>query len=574
MALCVTASALAGASAPGHMLGGHAHGGYGPLVGSTVTLYSVGTTGYGSAATSLGSTVTDASGNFNLPVTCPGNNPLTYLTATGGKSGGGTVANSGIGLILGTGACASIPATVIINEVSTVATVYALARFTDATTLDIGAPSSNTVGITNAFTLIGSLYNPTTGMTGPLYGQPGIPPVSVQKFNTLADILVSCVNSSSPFAACASLFTAATPPSGPAPTNTDQALFDIAQNPGNNVAAIYAQLALVNGPLPFTPTLATAPNQWFLGIFHGLGPNAQPEELAVDASGNLYVADHGGSTGTGGVIRLTPSGSHTEFSVDASAPFGVAVASDGGIWITNDTNGTLVEYSSTGTVMAGPVTGLRSPRTVAVDQTGNVWVANTGGNSVLEFSSTGSLLNTITHPSILAPFDIAVDASGHVWSANEASASISMIAGTTVSSFTRNGVNLPKGIVADALGTIWVGNYDASTRISAFTSVGAPIGNFLVGGTGRVLRLATDSADNLWASDVDTHALTELSPGGVAISPAAGYISRALNEAPQSIAIDPSGNIFVSDLENNGVTEYVGAAPPVKTPLIGPALLP
>jgi streptogramin lyase len=556
-------------------LGGTAHGGYGVLVGSTVTLYAVSSAGYGSAATALGSTVTDASGNFSLTsYTCPSDNPMTYFTATGGISGTNTTANPMIRLILGTGPCSTIPGTIIINELSTVATVYALRSFTDVNTLSIGAPSTNAVGLANAFGLIDVLYNSTTGTSGTLFSRPGIPASVVEKFDSLADILVSCVNSASPFAACGSLFQAATPPGGALPTNTQQALLDIASNPSNDVSEIYALQSSVQAPVPFLPTLSAAPKTWLFGVYHGFATTVQPEELAVDESGNVYVADQGMSGASGGLIRLTPSGAVTEFTVDASAPFGVAVTSAGDIWVTNSLNGTLVEYNAAGAVVAGPVTGLTSPRTVVVDLTGNLWVANTGANSILEFSSSGVLLNTFRVGGLAVPFDVAVDGVGDVWSANEKANSISRISGGVVTSFSQNGLSTPMGIVADNEGHIWVGNSDATTRISEFTSTGAPINFYPNGGSGRVLRLASDGAANLWASDVDAHALTELSPDGTAISPDTGYVSLSLTKAPQSIAIDQSGNIWVSDLSNHEVAEFIGAAVPVKAPLIGPAKLP
>jgi streptogramin lyase len=340
------------------------------------------------------------------------------------------------------------------------------------------------------------------------------------------------------------------------------------------VAKVYAQLALIGGPMPYTPGLPSIPHTWFLGLFHGLGTGVQPYELAVDASGNAYVADQGISPSLGGIVKLTPSGSVSEFTTDASSPFGIAVTSGGDLWVTNDTNGTLVEYNSSGTVIGGPITGLNQPRTVAIDLTGNLWVANAGGNSVLKYSSAGVLSNTFSSKGINTPYDVAVDSSGSVWIANEASNSISMISGTTVTPFTGAGVSTPKGIVADNLGNIWVGSFDATTRVSKFTSSGKPVGAFPGGGTGRVLRLASDGAANLWAADFDSQAVTELTSDGVAVSPPAGFISRSLIKAPQSIAIDASGNIWVSDLENDGVAEFIGAAVPVKTPLIGPAMLP
>jgi len=43
---------------------------------------------------------------------------------------------------------------------------------------------------------------------------------------------------------------------------------------------------------------------------------------------------------------------------------------------------------------------------------------------------------------------------------------------------------------------------------------------------------------------------------------------------PYAVAIDASGNAWVSNAGNDTVTEFIGAATPVKTPLVGPPVLP
>ena len=70
---------------------GRLHGGQQPIVGATVTLYSPGTAGYGSAPTALVSATTDANGFFTLPsYSCSGNAPITYIVGSGGNPGAGS----------------------------------------------------------------------------------------------------------------------------------------------------------------------------------------------------------------------------------------------------------------------------------------------------------------------------------------------------------------------------------------------------------------------------------------------------------------------------------------------------
>src|SRR5215469_12371303 len=75
-------------------LHGLVHGGQQPVTGATITLWSAGTSGYGSTGTSLATTTTDSNGNFSITgsYTCPGSDPYVYITSTGGNPGlvGGT----------------------------------------------------------------------------------------------------------------------------------------------------------------------------------------------------------------------------------------------------------------------------------------------------------------------------------------------------------------------------------------------------------------------------------------------------------------------------------------------------
>ena len=61
-----------------HNVSGVLHGGRQPVDASTVTLWAVGTTGYGSARTSINSTVSDASSDEATPPSTVGREPFTH----------------------------------------------------------------------------------------------------------------------------------------------------------------------------------------------------------------------------------------------------------------------------------------------------------------------------------------------------------------------------------------------------------------------------------------------------------------------------------------------------------------
>src|SRR6202046_4394683 len=146
-------------------------GGLVPISGSTIQLFAVGTTGDGSASTPLltgAAVLTDGSGNFTLPsFNCPAPGSLVYITATGGNPGlaAGTD-NTAITLMSALGACSTVTSTkqIVINELTTVASVFALETYMTSPTA-IGSSAANAADLANDFASVNELVDTTKGTT-------------------------------------------------------------------------------------------------------------------------------------------------------------------------------------------------------------------------------------------------------------------------------------------------------------------------------------------------------------------------------------------------------------------------
>ncbi len=287
---------------------GIVHGGQQAVTGAVIQLYAVGNSGYGSLATPLiSATVTTSDGtgvansnanagnaNNTLPAgnftitgdfTCPTPSTLVYLTATGGNPGlaAGTN-NSALVLMAAIGQCGSLTGSTFlsVNEVTTVASIYALAQFAGASG-SIGSVSSTTAGITNAFANVNNMVNIGTGVALTTTGGGNTVPQST--INTIADILVPCVNSTGPTsAACATLFSDATPSNiAPATTVLNAALY-MALYPRTNVAALFG-ISTANPA--FQPNLNAAPNNWDVVVSGGAQSNCGYSGSGYDVSGTV-----------------------------------------------------------------------------------------------------------------------------------------------------------------------------------------------------------------------------------------------------------------------------------------------
>ena len=294
-------------------LSGSVHGGQQPIAGATIELYAVGGTGDGSASTPLLTTaqLTDSSGAFHLGLyTCPSASTDIYLTATGGNPGVQSgQPNPDIVLMVALGPCGNVTSNtfVNVNEITTVAAVYALAPFMQSS-MQVGSGSLDAQSMADAFTLAGEMVNTQNGAV-PGVGVPSGQTVPVQKLKALANIVFTCVHSPGGIAgdgsACGSLFSLATPAGGTAPKYTTDALLNIANNPTAEVVPLYLLSPLTT---PFEPTLSSAPTDWTLTFS---SPTAPP--IFSPAPGTYAVAP---------AITLsdTSSGARIYYTMDGRTP--------------------------------------------------------------------------------------------------------------------------------------------------------------------------------------------------------------------------------------------------------------
>jgi hypothetical protein len=397
-------------------------GGQQPVAGVTVQLYQAGTTGYGSAATQLGPSVqTTANGNFNLPsYTCAAGSQV-YLVGTGGQpiaSVGSTppVTNNNLAMMVGLGTCGGtyLNNFINVNELTTVATVWALAPFMTGIA-NIGSSSTNSAGLANAFAAINELVTTTNGtLSGPTL--PAGATLPLTEINTLGDILEQCINSGGGTAGdssnCGNLFNLAPNAAGTVfPTDTITAAMNIAQTPGRNVALLNK---LRSSSPVFQPALNvnTPPSAWTIAITYVGGGLSTPSSVATDATGAVWVSNRGNSSvtkldNTGATVSGTNGFTAGGFSM-ASA---IAIDTGGNAWIANAGNNTVTLLSPTGasgTVFSG--NGLSTPRSIAVDGSGNIWVGNAGSSTVSAFTSSGSVLagSPYSGAGTSAPVSVAV----------------------------------------------------------------------------------------------------------------------------------------------------------------------
>src|ERR1700733_13208396 len=626
----------------GPAIQGKVHGGQFPVVGATIGLYVAGSSGYGPSGGNLLTTAvtTAADGSFSITgdYTCPNASSLVYLMATGGNPGVGSN-NSGIVMTSPLGQCGNLTSStfIYVNEVTTAATAIALGQFFTPTfgsssADSFGTSASNPTGLANAFATVNNLVNTTTGqalttanLTSGSMSLTATPESA--KLYTIANILAACVNSDgSGTSPCqTTLYPDVTPAGGVQATDTLQAAVYMSQNPtsnnagtsATNMAALYG---LQTGTAPFVG-VGTQPTDWTIGIqYTDTTPGSllpQPQNIAADASGNIWVVSGNGTASVGNLLELSPTGTPivnaltsptAGAGIGAAVPRNLAIDTNGNVWVATSTGSAYVfEYSPTSGT-ASSYAPSKSAYGIAIDGNNNVFVGTASATAhyeLFEFPN-GNIADPITYPiatstpgtagtdqqnNFVLPEYMAFDTSGNLWMTNGAGSpsgstanqvvqlsnidNSSCLAGpfpchlgtsTTQNTFTgysQGSMVAPWGIAAGP-SSMWIANPGAgSNSLTSLSLTGSTVNSGTnYGPTGAVSGphyVAVDGAGNAWVSNNSPGSpgsVSEFSSNGTVLSPTSptGFPHVGLSKS-QGITIDPSGNVWVADYVAAGSTD-------------------
>lgn len=316
-----------------------------------------------------------------------------------------------------------------------------------------------------------------------------------------------------------------------------------------------------------------------------------PEGIAVDAAGNIYIADTGDNR-----IREIParSGKIVAFAGNWSNPIctnPTSACGDGGSAVN----------ASFG---VGPVG-------IAVDHKGNVYIADTGDNRVRVVNTSTSVINAFagngnqctpiygacgdTGSALTAtmgpPRGLAVDASGNLYIADSKDNRIRFVSSGTITTFagivgahnhgfggdggspTSALLAAPNGVFVDSANNVYI----ADTGNQRIRKVAANVINTILGGgnggdgaaataaqLANPFAVALDNGGNYYIADTANNRIRKVSNG--TITTVAGHgeanysgdngpaVDATLN-APEGVALDASGNIFIADSANRMVRE-------------------
>lgn len=265
-----------------------------------------------------------------------------------------------------------------------------------------------------------------------------------------------------------------------------------------------------------------------------------PSGLAVDATGNIYVADRTNDT----LRRITSAG------------------------VTETLAGSVGEPGSADG--AGKTARFWYPQGLAIDGSGNIYVADTSSKCVRKVTPAGEVSTLAT--GFKYPTAVAADREGNVYVTDSSNyvvekiardGTMSVVAGKSGEAGMKNGrgeearFRFPNGVAVSSDGTLFVVDRSVVRKVDGKGNVTTFAGSLeeegRTDGTGGAARfwgltsIAVDVRGNLYVADQELKNLRRISKEGVVQTLRTGEHGDLPLQNPVALAVDAQGHIYVAD---------------------------
>jgi streptogramin lyase len=583
---CAISSLLLGGAAYGaDGIIGQVLGAGAPIVDSTVTLWAA------SAGNpqGLAQARTGADGRFSMSIPgTAGKGTSLYLVAQRGRPAASKTSEDNSRIALMTVVGATPPRTLVINEFTTIASVWTHNQFIDGTAI-----KGHALGLKIAAGNMPNLVNLETGGWGTaiLDSNNSTQTPTMSHFATLADVIAACVVRVKPDA-CDSLLAAATPPTDKAPTDTLTALQAIARYPAHRPEKVFALVEQfypvpagkkLRAP-PFMPYLVYPPSAWLIGLkFTGGGLNA-PGKIMFDSDGNAWTGSNfivgmqsADSFWNGTSAKFAPNGRPLSPNPGGfggggieGPGFGTAIDASDRVWMNSTGGRTMSLFDKNGKPLS-PADGFNFGGRIGVMQgvivapSGDVWALDFSDDKVVhlpkgdptkvEFfcQSTDGRPNKDSPCKLSGPFHLAIDQQDRIWITNAVGDTVTRFPArdpTMVEVFPSGG-HSGKGMAIDSQGNAWVTN-TAGSGFSLETKL-KMLDSKVTGRLAEIDRIAYDAL----SSNPGMGSVSMIRPDGTQ-APGSPFNGGGSTWGSWGVVIDGNDQVWISNFRGRSITHLCG----------------
>ena len=276
----------------------------------------------------------------------------------------------------------------------------------------------------------------------------------------------------------------------------------------------------------------------------------------ADGSGNLLVTEYLAATGTGPQVAFYP-GSLTTIGSGSSAPYGIAVDGSGNVYLADTGNHRVLKETLSGGSFTQSTlgSGLVSPESVAVDGAGNVYIGDSGSTQVIKEAPAagGGYTQSTLGSGLGQPWGVAVDVLGNAYVSDVANNRLlkeTLAGGSyTQSVLVGSGLNHPLGVAVDGNGNVYMVDGNNTRVLKESFTAGIYIQSTLVSGLSSPTGVAVDGTGDVYISDITLDEVLKEQPSGSSYTQSVAVSGG--RTIPAGIALDGAGNIYVADEGNN-----------------------